>query len=165
MHLALPTDLLARPTGADLAEPLPDTRALTPAVEPAAVRELARTLRQARRGVILAGQGAELGGAAAELAGLAEHLSWPVATTMKGKSALPEDHLAAVGVFGFSGSPRAHEAVLDPRVVVDTLLVVAAAWGRCPPGTGPPNSSRAAPCAGSTSTRYRRRPDSTPTPP
>ena len=136
VHLSLPADLLPQPTGADLAEPLPDPRSLTPAVEPAAVRELASALRQAEHGVVLAGQGAKLSGAAGELLGLAEHLSWPVATTMKGKSALPEDHPAAVGVFGFSGSPRAHEAVLDPRV--DTLLVVGSGLGEMSTGNWTP---------------------------
>ncbi|MFD6281571.1 thiamine pyrophosphate-binding protein [Streptomyces sp. NPDC060209] len=88
---------------------------------------MADMLRGAGNGVVLAGQGAKLAQATAPLVRLAERLGWPVATTIKGKSVFPEDHPLSAGVFGFAGSPRAHEVVLNPEV--DTLLVLGSALG------------------------------------
>jgi acetolactate synthase-1/2/3 large subunit len=131
VHLSVPTDFLSRSVTADTS---PCIRALerlrsTPATEPAgaAVRHLADMLQGAGKGVVLAGQGAKLAHATAPLVRLAERLRWPVATTIKGKSVFPEDHPLSAGVFGFAGSPQAHEMVLDPAV--DTLLVLGSALG------------------------------------
>jgi acetolactate synthase-1/2/3 large subunit len=61
------------------------------------VREAARRLTAADRPVILAGQGVLYSRATAELVALAERTGTPVATTLNGKSAFPEDHPLALG--------------------------------------------------------------------
>jgi acetolactate synthase I/II/III large subunit len=61
------------------------------------VAEAARRLGEARRPVILAGQGVLYAGATDELVELAELVGAPVATTLNGKSAFPENHPLALG--------------------------------------------------------------------
>ena len=64
---------------------------------PGDVERTAQTLLAAKRPVILAGQGVLYAGATAELVALAERTGTPVATTLNGKSAFPEDHPLALG--------------------------------------------------------------------
>ena len=56
-----------------------------------------RALRAAKHPVIVAGQGVLYGDAGAELVALAERTSAPVATTLNGKGAFPEDHPLSLG--------------------------------------------------------------------
>ncbi|MFB7868045.1 thiamine pyrophosphate-binding protein [Streptomyces sp. NPDC056069] len=126
VHISLPADVLSGRL--EQPAPLPDLRRpRTGPPDPSAVAELVDAVRAAHRGVVLAGQGAKLSGAGRSLVRFAEALSWPVATTLKGKSAFPEDHALSAGVFGFGGTARAHAAVLADDV--DTLLVVGSALG------------------------------------
>lgn len=76
----------------------------------------------ARRVVILAGAGVEKAGAAAELRQLAERYELPVATTLRAKGVLPEDHRLSLGVFGYAGHRHAVEAILSHEA--DVLLVL-----------------------------------------
>jgi thiamine pyrophosphate-dependent acetolactate synthase large subunit-like protein len=64
------------------------------------VAQTARALLDAKRPVIVAGQGVLYAGATAELVRLAELTGTPVATTLNGKSAFPEDHPLALGTAG-----------------------------------------------------------------
>jgi thiamine pyrophosphate-dependent acetolactate synthase large subunit-like protein len=67
------------------------------AADPEDVAETLRMLAEASRPVILAGQGVLYAGATDELVALAERTGTPVATTLNGKSAFPEDHPLALG--------------------------------------------------------------------
>jgi thiamine pyrophosphate-dependent acetolactate synthase large subunit-like protein len=67
------------------------------AADPQDVTETLRMLAEASRPVILAGQGVLYAGATDELVALAERTGTPVATTLNGKSAFPEDHPLALG--------------------------------------------------------------------
>jgi acetolactate synthase-1/2/3 large subunit len=64
------------------------------------VAEVAKALLAAERPVILAGQGVLYAGATAELLDLAERTGTPVATTLNGKSAFPENHPLSLGTAG-----------------------------------------------------------------
>ena len=64
---------------------------------PADVEQTAKALLAAEHPVIVAGQGVLYAGATAELLALAERTGTPVATTLNGKSAFPEDHPLALG--------------------------------------------------------------------
>jgi thiamine pyrophosphate-dependent acetolactate synthase large subunit-like protein len=61
------------------------------------VTQTAKALISAQRPVIVAGQGVLYAGATAELLNLAERTGTPVATTLNGKSAFPENHPLALG--------------------------------------------------------------------
>jgi acetolactate synthase-1/2/3 large subunit len=82
-----------------------------PSVVPASRREAARyavksvadELAVASRPVILAGGGVHASGAWPHLLDLADHAAIPVATTIHGKGAIPEDHPLALGVAGGNG--------------------------------------------------------------
>jgi thiamine pyrophosphate-dependent acetolactate synthase large subunit-like protein len=64
------------------------------------VRRAAAALAGAKNPVIYAGQGIHYARAWGELKRLAELLGAPVATSLQGKSAFPEDHLLALGAGG-----------------------------------------------------------------
>jgi acetolactate synthase I/II/III large subunit len=65
--------------------------------DPADVDEVSSIVAAASSPVIVAGQGVLYAEATAELVALAEALELPVATTLNGKSAFPEDHPLALG--------------------------------------------------------------------
>ena len=67
---------------------------------PEDVARIATALLAAERPVILAGQGVLYAGATAELLSLAELTGTPVATTLNGKSAFPENHPLSLGTAG-----------------------------------------------------------------
>lgn len=126
VHLSVPTDVLtgaaSRCTRSRLPHVPPTHMPLTTA------KQLAETLLQAERPVILAGQGAKLSGAEEALRAVAELGAIPVATTLKGKGVFPEDHDLALGVFGsYGGTARAHSALLSDQV--DVLLVLGSSMG------------------------------------
>jgi acetolactate synthase I/II/III large subunit len=64
------------------------------------ITDAADLLVSSERPVIVAGGGIHLSGAYAELERFAQLLQAPVATTISGKGAVPEDHALAIGVCG-----------------------------------------------------------------
>lgn len=65
----------------------------------------------ARRPVIVAAGGAVMSGAAEEVQALAELLQIPVATSLNGKNAIPEDHPLSIGVVGSYSRKSTNELV------------------------------------------------------
>ena len=74
--------------------------AYRPAPEGAAIAAAARALKAAKHPVIVAGGGARLSGAGPEVLKLAKALSIPVATSLNGKSLIPENEPLYIGVPG-----------------------------------------------------------------
>ncbi|MFC1947284.1 thiamine pyrophosphate-requiring protein [Chloroflexota bacterium] len=68
--------------------------------DPAAIKEVAKALIEAKSPVIRAGQGVLFANASDELVELAELIKIPVFTTMSGKSAFPENHPLSLGAGG-----------------------------------------------------------------
>jgi acetolactate synthase-1/2/3 large subunit len=85
--------------------------------DPAAVRDAARLLAEARRPVIYAGQGVHWARAWKQLRQLAELLAAPVTTSLGGKSAFPEDHELALGSGGLA-IPKTVRHFLDQSDVI-----------------------------------------------
>jgi thiamine pyrophosphate-dependent acetolactate synthase large subunit-like protein len=85
---------------------------------PEDVAEAARRLAAARRPVILAGQGVLYAGATAELLELAELADTPVATTLNGKSAFPEDHPLALGTAARTRPATVDEAFAQAELIL-----------------------------------------------
>jgi len=75
----------------------------------------------ATRVAILAGQGVESSGCSQDLQEFAERFHVPVATTLRAKGVVPEDHPLSFGVFGYSGTRHATELLLGQ---VDILVVL-----------------------------------------
>jgi acetolactate synthase-1/2/3 large subunit len=115
-------------------------RAARPGADPVAVREACRLLATAERPIVLSGAGVHASGAHAELLELARRYSLPVATSMSGKGAVPENDSVAIGVTGSytSGkegrgayaleSLRAASHVLVIGSDLDALTVTDGAW-------------------------------------
>jgi acetolactate synthase-1/2/3 large subunit len=132
----LPVDVF----GEDVPEPLDHApaRALRSGPDPDAVREVAELLRRAERPVIYAGQGVHWAQAWSELRELAELLHAPVATSLTGKSAFPEDHPLSLGAGG-RALPRPLRAFLDDA---DWILGVGCSFTRTAFGVAMPKEAR-----------------------
>ncbi|WP_456481299.1 acetolactate synthase large subunit [Methanopyrus sp.] len=87
---------------------------------PRQIKRAAELLAEAERPVILAGGGCVISNATRELIELAELLGAPVATTLMGKGAFPEDHPLALGMAGMHGTKAANYALTE----CDVLLAV-----------------------------------------
>ena len=71
---------------------------------------------------VLAGAGVEHAGAADRLRVVAERFALPVATTLRAKGVLAEDHPLSLGVFGYAGTRHATEVLLSADL--DLLIVL-----------------------------------------
>ena len=98
----IPVDILRQEIGDIDYEPTSSTRT---APDPDAVSEAADALLDADIPVIYAGQGVHYAKGWDELKELAELLEAPVATSLNGKSAFPEDHPLSLGA-GSKSEPR-----------------------------------------------------------
>lgn len=87
---------------------------------PLQIEKAVQLLIQAERPVIVAGGGVIASNACSELVALAETLLAPVATTLMGKGAMPENHLLSLGMLGMHGTVAANYMVQD----ADVLLAV-----------------------------------------
>jgi acetolactate synthase-1/2/3 large subunit len=94
--LAVANDVLNGDAG-DADWNLPSPRRHLTQADPSDVEETVRRLRAASNPVIVAGQGVLYADAGDELVQLAERTGIPVATTLNGKSAFPENHPLSLG--------------------------------------------------------------------
>jgi acetolactate synthase-1/2/3 large subunit len=86
--------------------------------DPGEVEAAAAALASAKEPIFICGGGPVIAGAEAELAALAKLLEAPVATTVSGQGAIPDDHPLAVGVVGSNGGvPETREIVLGADLV------------------------------------------------
>jgi acetolactate synthase-1/2/3 large subunit len=90
-----------------------------------AIEEAADLLLGAARPVIFAGNGVHLSEAWSELRALAEHGGIPVATSLMGKGAFPEDHPLSVGMAGIWGTRVANETTRN----ADVILAIGTGFG------------------------------------
>jgi acetolactate synthase-1/2/3 large subunit len=84
-----------------------------PAMAAGVAREIVRLLGEARRPVIYAGGGVILADACEELLHLVDHLGIPVAHSLMGKGALPDDHRLVLGMTGFWGTEFVNKTCLE----------------------------------------------------
>lgn len=126
VHLNIPADLAKQRIAPDIIAP-ERYRTHTHATDYEAVKKAAKLLIAAKRPCLLVGHGLRLSGAYGELMQLAERLQIPVATTLKGKSAFPENHPLCLGVFGFAGHALADTYLLGGEV--DVLVTIGTSLG------------------------------------
>ncbi|MDR1934701.1 MAG: thiamine pyrophosphate-binding protein [Candidatus Accumulibacter sp.] len=75
-----------------------------PSLDEETAEKIVRQLLAAQTPLIYVGGGVMLAGATAEMRAFAEHLQLPVAHTLMGKGALPDDHPLILGMTGFWGT-------------------------------------------------------------
>ncbi len=96
-----------------------NTKALTrPSVGEETARKIVKCITDAERPVIYAGGGVLLADAADELKELVDHLSLPVAHSLMGKSALPDDHPFILGMTGFWGTQYINDSCLKADLIL-----------------------------------------------
>ena len=117
----LPKDVTTDETDAEPTEPtVPGTVSVPDEADEGAVDAAAATIADADRPVILAGGGVVKGDATDELRAFAKEHGIPVATTMPGIGAFPEDHDLALEMAGMHGTGYANMAT----TMTDCLLAV-----------------------------------------
>jgi acetolactate synthase-1/2/3 large subunit len=117
----LPKDVTTDETDVETVEPsVPGTVSVPERATADGVEAAANTIADADRPVILAGGGVVKGDAADELRAFATDHEIPVATTMPGIGAFPEDHDLALEMAGMHGTGYANMAV----TTTDCLLAV-----------------------------------------
>lgn len=84
----------------------------------AAIAEAVELLAAAQKPVLYAGNGVHLSEAWDELKAIAEYVGIPVATTLMGKGAFPENHPLALGVTGIWGTGLANETTREADVIL-----------------------------------------------
>lgn len=118
VHIDLPLDVQLQeiPYDPDVDTPLPISK---PSPNPKAVAKALTMLLEAERPLILAGGGIILGEAWEELRSLAEYLQIPVAFTLMGWGALPDEHPLVAGRVGIQTfTPAGNQAFLEADLVL-----------------------------------------------
>lgn len=77
-----------------------------------------RLISEAERPIILAGHGITMSGAMNEVRELAERAQIPVALTLLGKGALPEDHPLVIGMMGMHGEASSNLAIQEADLLI-----------------------------------------------
>ncbi|MBI2941873.1 MAG: hypothetical protein HYY04_15695 [Chloroflexi bacterium] len=135
----IPLDIQDLEVPADAPAYRPVKRIRTTA-DPTDVQQAAELLATARSPYILAGAGVLQSEAWDELRALAEALSAPVATTLNGKSAFPENHPLSLGEGGYPRSAMSTPQALHYAQKADVVLGVGCSFmanhsqGPIPPG-------------------------------
>jgi acetolactate synthase-1/2/3 large subunit len=93
-----------------------------PSLDPATADRIVSALAAAERPLIYAGGGVLLSRASAELAAFVDHMGIPMAHSLMGKGALPDDHPLVLGMTGFWGTELVNQACL----AADWILAVGA---------------------------------------
>ncbi|MDF7775289.1 thiamine pyrophosphate-binding protein [Sphingomonas sp. AOB5] len=123
-HIGLPYDLQKQDLAADQIWAQAEHGrfpAFRTAPDPALIEAAADVLLAAKRPVFVVGGGVIISGASAELAALASLLDAPVASTISGHGAIPDNHPLAVGVVGANGGTDQTREVV---AAADTVIFI-----------------------------------------
>lgn len=91
---------------------------MKPALDPAAVKAIAKRLVETENPVLHAGGGILLAQASEELAALAEFLDIPVSRTLMGQGCLSDRHPLMIGQTGFWGMEFTHSITVNADVIL-----------------------------------------------
>lgn len=116
----VPMDIFSREVDSALFErQLKNAKELRkPAMDEETAAEIVDQLLAAQRPVFYVGGGVLLAGAAAELQALVDHLSIPVAHSLMGKGALPDDHPFTLGMTGFWGTQYINDSCRNADLIL-----------------------------------------------
>jgi acetolactate synthase-1/2/3 large subunit len=82
------------------------------------VQEALELINGAERPLILAGHGILMSGSSAEVRELAERAQIPIALTLLGKGALPEEHPLVIGMMGMHGAAASNNAIQNADLLI-----------------------------------------------
>lgn len=118
--VSVPMDIFSKPVDTALFERLTHhTQQLhKPTLDEQVAERIVGTLAAGKSPLVYAGGGVLLAGAADELRQLVDHLSLPVAHSLMGKGALPDDHPLTLGMSGFWGTEFVNQQCRDSDVVI-----------------------------------------------
>jgi acetolactate synthase-1/2/3 large subunit len=104
--VSVPMDIFSASIDTELFERVkPHTTELVkPSLDEETAKQIVVALGDAKRPVIYAGGGVLIADASDELAVFADHMSIPVAHSLMGKGAIPDDHPMTLGMTGFWGT-------------------------------------------------------------
>lgn len=104
--VSVPMDIFSAAIDVDLFERVKrhTTELVKPALDEDVAKRIVVALGDAERPVIYAGGGVLIAEASDELAAFADHMSIPVAHSLMGKGAIPDDHPMTLGMTGFWGT-------------------------------------------------------------
>lgn len=116
----VPMDIFSQEVDTTLFEAqLKNTKSLVaPSMDEETAAEIVQRIAKAEKPVIYAGGGVLLANASDELKELVEHLSLPVAHSLMGKSALPDDHPLILGMTGFWGTQYINDSCLNADLIL-----------------------------------------------
>jgi acetolactate synthase-1/2/3 large subunit len=116
----VPMDIFSKEIDVALFErQLKNTKELRrPSMDNATAEEIVDRLATAKNPVIYAGGGVILARAADELKELVDHLSLPVAHSIMGKGALPDDHPFILGMTGFWGTRYINDSCRNADLIL-----------------------------------------------
>ena len=123
VHIDITKDALQQetraphPDHADVVAGLPGFRPTFDG-HPRQLRSAARRIDAAQRPVILAGHGVLLADATDELRAFAERARIPIAHTLLGAGAIPEDHPLSLGVMGMHGWKHVNRAIQSADLLI-----------------------------------------------
>ena len=111
----VPMDVFSRQIDPELVErQLANANSLVkPSLDPAIAERIVNALAAARRPLILAGGGILLSRASGELAAFVDLMGIPLAHSLMGKGALPDDHPLVLGMTGFWGTELVNRTCLE----------------------------------------------------
>lgn len=116
----VPMDIFSEPIPADSFNRIRDnTRALRkPSIDDDTAREIVSKIAEARNPVAYVGGGILLARASEELRAFVEHMGIPVAYSLMGKGALPDDHPLVMGMTGFWGTELVNQTCLNADYII-----------------------------------------------
>jgi len=91
-----------------------------PSIDDLTAQRIVNALLRARKPVLYVGGGVMLADAAEELRAFVDHLGIPVAHSLMGKGALPDDHALTLGMTGFWGTKYINDSCRN----ADTILAL-----------------------------------------
>jgi len=98
---------------------LANTKSLRrPTLDAATAGEIVDLIAAAERPVVYAGGGVLLSRASSELAAFLEHFDLPLAHSLMGKGAIPDDHPLVLGMTGFWGTELVNRMCLEADVIL-----------------------------------------------
>ena len=116
----VPMDIFSKEVDVSLFErQLQNTKQLRkPTMDEATADEIVDQLCAAQKPVLYVGGGVLLAKAATELKGLVDHLQIPVAHSLMGKGALPDDHPLTLGMTGFWGTQYINDSCRNADLIL-----------------------------------------------